>query len=306
VSCCEKRNQHPEGKIVTENEELALEVEELNTALASWMKENGELRAERDQAIARAEKAASEVERLRANETVLNRRNAENAGDCARLERENDQLSIEAHRLRARVAELDVLKPLRVEWATDDVYARGEPEVVGFEFALERVAEFPAIHVQLLHRQVYAGPWVASGGAVPDRMPSREALERQAAEYPEIVVTFTSDITDEQVAKFRNTVAALQGKPVRTQWSDTRGGRMGDPDAQAGYDAAKAGHRFESPTAPANAAGRCAACDGATVRCRQCRSPRHDPASGHEPDLAPCRGCNGGSYPPRASTGATT
>jgi hypothetical protein len=35
---------------VRENEELALEVEELNTAIERWRQENGELRAERDEA----------------------------------------------------------------------------------------------------------------------------------------------------------------------------------------------------------------------------------------------------------------
>lgn len=47
-----------------------------------------------------------------------------------------------------------------------------------------------------------------------------------------------------------------------------------------------------------NADGRCKDCDGTGVRCRRCPGPDHY-RTDHVPDLAPCRGCNGGNYPVR-------
>jgi hypothetical protein len=68
---------------------------------------------------------------------------------------------------------------------------------------------------------------------------------------------------------------------------------------EAHHVALKTGGIINAPMyAVANGEGRCAACDGAGVTCRRCPGPTHYRAD-HAPDMAPCRGCNGGSYPAR-------
>jgi hypothetical protein len=127
-----------------------------------------------------ARELLAEVDRLTARDAVLNRRNAETAGDFAALERENDQLSMEAYRLRARLAEF---KPLRTEWSTDNTYADPDDRDIASEkLAWSRAANYPDIHRQVVTRQVYAGPWLAAGGVVSsDALP---ALGESGCTYP--------------------------------------------------------------------------------------------------------------------------
>jgi hypothetical protein len=55
------------------------------------------------------------------------------------------------------------------------------------------------------------------------------------------------------------------------------------------------------PFARGNSEGRCYWCDGTTVICFTCKAPGPDNHVGaaHEPNMLPCRECNGGSYPVR-------
>jgi hypothetical protein len=130
--------------------------------------------------------------------------------DALALEYRAQQWAAEGERDQAR-ARLDEAVPLRIEWTTDDAYANpGDREILDFQFALDRVAKYPAIHRQLLHRQVWAGPWLASGGAVGgDRMPTRADVEQQAGDgrvrltrrTPEESRAYLIEHRDEQIAQ---------------------------------------------------------------------------------------------------------
>jgi hypothetical protein len=95
-----------------------------------------------------------------------------------------------------------------------------------------------------------AAPIVNEPGCVFPALPSRADIERLAAEQraanPMQTITVTTDVTDEQVADFRATLATFlkAPEPAHFTWDEVRAARM-NPEAQAGYQAAAEHHHKE-------------------------------------------------------------